>query len=102
MGSLNHLEELLFQINNLILQNKLFDEDELLCSFKVFGGLYLTSCAEKYNLIEPSLSFKKKISKISRAFPTLYDIEIYDQFSQIYPKIIEMRSKFGIKLVWIL
>ncbi|MHA1217232.1 MAG: N-6 DNA methylase, partial [Candidatus Heimdallarchaeaceae archaeon] len=95
MGSLNHLEKILFQIDNLILENKLFDEDELLGSFKVLGGLYLTSCAEKYKLIEPNLSFKKKISKISRAFPTLYEIEIYDQFSQIYPKIIEIRNRFG-------
>ncbi|MCG3259728.1 MAG: hypothetical protein H7644_08280, partial [Candidatus Heimdallarchaeota archaeon] len=74
MGSLSHLEKVLFQIDNLIIENKLFDEDELLGSFKALGGLYLTSCAEKYKLIEPNLSFKKKISKISRAFPTLYEI----------------------------
>jgi len=98
MGSLNHLEEIFFQINNLILENMLLDEDELLGSFKILGALYLTSCAEKYKLIEPNLSFKKKISKISRAFPILYEIDIYDKFSQIYPKIIEIRNKFGNKV----
>ncbi len=95
MGSVNFLEEMLFQIDNQILERDILGSNDILHSFKILGGLYLVHCLENYKVIEPALSFKEKILKASDILPSIIDTSILEDYSKIYQTINNTKKRFG-------
>ena len=93
MGSFNFLEDILFKIENKILEKSVFGQDELLNSFKILGGLFLIQLLENYNIIEPASFFKQKVLNASEVFPTIIEINLLQQYSEIYQKMNTLSKK---------